>query len=614
MSRLALPTSSEAHDHQRTTAGLTQRAIDMATTPWHNRRPWHFFKRQRSPRANEISREITRLGKQVYPGHIDERFLHAFRLLYELQAINKAFCEAHDPESLKDYKVLSLYLRVHATFEDMGAYLIKSPKLRNKLIESSLQKAEYDELLRLLESHPQLLDTIPGQYETLLAQIILKRRIKIDEKRYLLPPYFIEKFKTMICETRNVVFEDLYAELELSNVAAANKYCISQIKKLLNQRNYRTLAELLNRDRGLLNLVMHDGQTLLEQIVLRREIQIGSQIYILPHYLLDSLLITICKYTKLALNDLAAMLQNDLSPVEFLGAGSFGHVYKATDPSGKHVAVKLPRFTSCGYHNANAISILNAEASIGSQIEHPHIVRFISSSYSSGSSPPIIAFEFLEEGDMENYISANLNSTTITKGEAKMARCIGLALEYLQSKGFIHQDIKPENCLLMRGGGAKLGDFGSALKLTPAQSLSIEDINCGTNMYMGGDKIYALLHSAKGSHIHNHNQVYRCDVDSLVLTLYALWVKLVPYQLPTKVTHTAQRHYINNVANLRKQRPPLGRIADPNIHRFFQQAWHPDPQERSSLAQINEELYMLSEQADPATTPEMPFYMNTITV
>ena len=71
----------------------------------------------------------------------------------------------------------------------------------------------------------------------------------------------------------------------------------------------------------------------------------------------------------------------------------------------------------------------------------------------------------LAEGDVFDLIDDNSPKKAAFKamGETSIRfilACVVMGLQYLHSKNFIYQDLKPENLLVFRDGYVKLTDFG----------------------------------------------------------------------------------------------------------------------------------------------------------
>lgn len=104
------------------------------------------------------------------------------------------------------------------------------------------------------------------------------------------------------------------------------------------------------------------------------------------------------------------------------------------------------------------LASLRKEYSIGMQIDHPGIVRYISFDGFSLNE------EFIEGSTLQQLIESD--DDILKDNSFIRSLCIDIlnALEYIHSKGIVHQDIKPENIMITRiGRKIKIIDFGCAV-------------------------------------------------------------------------------------------------------------------------------------------------------
>ena len=102
------------------------------------------------------------------------------------------------------------------------------------------------------------------------------------------------------------------------------------------------------------------------------------------------------------------------------------------------------------------------------------------------------------------------------------------ALAYLQTHGFAHRDVKPQNIFLTSQGHIKLGDFGCS-RFTPLDlSITIQ----GTPLYLSPKlrNAYAKMLAEPMLVMTRHN-VYKSDVFSLGITMMQLAVLEAPHGL-----------------------------------------------------------------------------------
>nr|XP_040034281.1 interferon-induced, double-stranded RNA-activated protein kinase-like [Gasterosteus aculeatus aculeatus] len=175
---------------------------------------------------------------------------------------------------------------------------------------------------------------------------------------------------------------------------------------------------------------------------------------------------------------------SEFDPMELLGRGAFGRVYKAKHKMLNNVyyAVKVVR---CEEKSLREMGTL-------SELLHPNIVRYYtfwvedsgyrnpeladgaadssdtygSSQTSSNSSAKYfyIQMELCDTKTLKHWIvEKNKESLQDSKRREEghsITEQIVSAVEYIHSKRHVHRDLKPENILFGLDGKAKIGDFG----------------------------------------------------------------------------------------------------------------------------------------------------------
>eukprot|EP00775_Hariotina_reticulata_P004917 gene4917-biopygen6677 len=97
------------------------------------------------------------------------------------------------------------------------------------------------------------------------------------------------------------------------------------------------------------------------------------------------------------------------------------------------------------------------EIQLHHQLQHnPHVVPFWLSA--EDSSQLHIITQYCRDGDLRQKMSTSLSETAVRN---QVARPLLHALTDLHSRGFVHRDVKPENCFLS-DDQVQLGDFGLA--------------------------------------------------------------------------------------------------------------------------------------------------------
>ncbi len=196
----------------------------------------------------------------------------------------------------------------------------------------------------------------------------------------------------------------------------------------------------------------------------------------------------------------------------FLGAGSMGRVYRATqEPLDRVVAVKVLN-TNLGADPMAPQRFLR-EAQAASRIDHPNSVAV----YDFGHEPDGTAFIV-----MEYLRGETLEDVLAREGSLPVARCVSIvgqvlaALDEAHERGVVHRDVKPENVMLIRSPEGerdaprvKVTDFGIAKVLDdPAwhsTRLTATGITPGSPAYMSPEQ-------ASAREVDGRSDLYQCGV------------------------------------------------------------------------------------------------------
>ena len=168
--------------------------------------------------------------------------------------------------------------------------------------------------------------------------------------------------------------------------------------------------------------------------------------------------------------------------LSFIGAGSYGHVYKVREPAplSRILALKVLRIDQ---FNEKALGSFFDEARRIADLQHPNVL-------------PVYNFGQLE--DERPYLVMEYAPKTVydifrrPDGSRRLALAEELvpylneaadALNFVHARGLIHQDVKPGNLLIGRSGQVLLSDFGTTFYLGMQTHASLGEAT-GTAAYM----------------------------------------------------------------------------------------------------------------------------------
>lgn len=223
--------------------------------------------------------------------------------------------------------------------------------------------------------------------------------------------------------------------------------------------------------------------------------------------------------------------RTDLIPgYEFLskvGQGGMGAVYKARQlATGRLVAIKilLPSFGN----EKHAVRRFLREAKAISKLSHPNIVEGFDAGYQRGTY--YYAMEYVDGKTLAQILASGhrikWNSALKITGQ------IASALAHAERHGILHRDVKPENIIIVSGGGAKLMDLGVAKLVGEGGSATIT----GTGSVMG-TPAYMSPEQARG----RADVDIRSDIYALGLTLFEMLTGRKAFDALTPMAAMAKR-------------------------------------------------------------------------
>ncbi|XP_072973619.1 probable receptor-like protein kinase At2g42960 isoform X2 [Typha angustifolia] len=157
-----------------------------------------------------------------------------------------------------------------------------------------------------------------------------------------------------------------------------------------------------------------------------------------------------CK--EMSIKDIYAAT-NNLSPLNFIGQGIAGKVYKGVLATGCHVAVKHI------IKDEHAETFMREVTSL-SHVRHPNLVTL--RGYCEYADECFLVYELCVNGNLSEWLFGEEKTLSwIQRLQIALGSACGLWFLHIYPGGcIVHRDIKPTNILLGANFEAKLSDFG----------------------------------------------------------------------------------------------------------------------------------------------------------
>ncbi|GLT64699.1 hypothetical protein SLA2020_371760 [Shorea laevis] len=177
----------------------------------------------------------------------------------------------------------------------------------------------------------------------------------------------------------------------------------------------------------------------------------------------------------------------DFSPLNKIGEGGFGSVYKGRLRGGKVVAIKV-----LSAESRQGVREFLTEIKVISQIEHENLVKLYGCCVEENQR--ILVYNYLENNSLAQTLLGGNQSNIRFSWRTRYGMCIGIArgLAFLHEEvqpHIIHRDIKASNILLDGDLTPKISDFGLA-KLIPPNMTHVSTRVAGTIGYLAPE--YAI--------------------------------------------------------------------------------------------------------------------------
>jgi tRNA A-37 threonylcarbamoyl transferase component Bud32 len=149
--------------------------------------------------------------------------------------------------------------------------------------------------------------------------------------------------------------------------------------------------------------------------------------------------------------------------VSHLGHGGMAEVYLARDRfHEREVALKIVRAApNAGEDRKQLDHLWLNEMRLAGRLKHPYILEIYEAGAEGGHS--FLVMEYLSGGSLASFTSPGTLLPPSRVADIVFKVCH--ALEYANTQGLLHRDVKPANILLAADGTPKVSDFGAAYLL-----------------------------------------------------------------------------------------------------------------------------------------------------
>ena len=195
--------------------------------------------------------------------------------------------------------------------------------------------------------------------------------------------------------------------------------------------------------------------------------------------------------------------------------GQTSQVLEVRDASGRHFAMKLLLPEKAAQRQFR--NFLLHEADVGKELAHPNIIRIVA--VGRDAKNPYFVMEFFPAGSMKLRIMRKEADFIREKGQDILKQA-ATGLAFMNAKGWVHRDVKPDNILVNSAGEVKLIDFALAQRIPTgmARWFHMKNQAQGTRSYMSPEQIRGLALDG------------RADVYSFAATAYELVTGRPPFR------------------------------------------------------------------------------------
>ena len=203
---------------------------------------------------------------------------------------------------------------------------------------------------------------------------------------------------------------------------------------------------------------------------------------------------------------------------EIIGVGGMAVVYKAYDNiDDRVVAIKILKDEYLS--NDEFKRIFKNESKAIAVLSHPNIVRVYNVSF--GDRIQYIVMEYVDGITLKEYIEQQ--GAVNWKEAVHFMGQILAALQHAHDKGIVHQDIKPQNILLLKDGTIKVTDFGIA-RFSRADADTTSDKAIGSVHYISPEQARGEVTDEKA------------DIYSVGVVMYEMLTGQLPFQSESAVS------------------------------------------------------------------------------
>ncbi len=196
-----------------------------------------------------------------------------------------------------------------------------------------------------------------------------------------------------------------------------------------------------------------------------------------------------------------------------IGQGAMGVVYKAVDPViDRVVAIKTINLTLNSDEIAEYEARFQQEIKAAGRLNHPNIVTIFD--VGKNESCAYMAMELLDGKELKEILVEGGRPGVADSVDWIGQIASGLALAHEHE--IIHRDVKPSNIMIVKGGFAKITDFGIA-RMTASAVKTMTGLILGSPRYMSPEQVIGK------------NLDHRTDIFSLGVVLYEILTAQPPF-------------------------------------------------------------------------------------